>query len=159
MNKFSRDKIEFVGVIYHDSTSKGEGHPLAGMKVIFPPYLTYDENFMTNYTLDYVLTTAFAPHGFDILFNEGLLYPDIVSFNFSLTIDPDELLKPGSGIQIGSVATTVLCNQAVFQAWPPGTTAEVPCGDWTRTPVIVSGPGNFIVHHTNNTELLCFSWS
>ena len=99
------------------------------IRVFTPNYLTFvhDLNYIeSNYTRDGLQLqyhwfndscTTDCSHTvdhFDIEFTQGIMYPDIISLNFSLTLDSLGTVLVGSGIRTAAVVLQPLCIVSDF---------------------------------------------
>ena len=90
---------------------------------------TIFSSYSSNYTdLNIVNQTAVA---LELEFYDGILFPDIIQLNFSLTVDPDYQLRIGSGQLVVSVVIAPVCQTAYhhgFPAAPATSTSFTGCG-------------------------------
>ena len=99
----------------HDPLSQGEGLPTR-LRVITPDTLalTTPVSKASNYTdcascsLNVTDDGNFNSSSFDFEFNRGILYSDVVSLNFSLTVDPHGRGRPGA--KTAAVVLQPICN-------------------------------------------------
>ncbi len=54
----------------------------------------------------------------DFEFTGGILFPDIISFNFSLSVDPYKERPIGSGEATSAIVFHPICQQSKFRDWP-----------------------------------------
>lgn len=137
------DTLNFEAVIYHNEDSKAEGYPTR-IRVIAPNYVYFvdgTDTFVTNYTQGGVSTNMVTKHNttestiIDFEFPGGLLFPDVVSLNFSMTVDPLKERPTGSGEAATAVVFHPICQQSEFFTWPPADT-YAGCGSMTAEPFI-----------------------
>ncbi len=146
------ERVYFNGYTYHTNISKAEGHP-GRIRVISPNYLVFTENdtFTSNYSTQASIvmvtepnTTATTPLGkyFDLVFPAGFTYPDIITFNFSLTVDPNESRLPGAGVTTSNVLFSPVMERQVVDSYPAAADAANlhPFGEPVAVPVTVDAP-------------------
>ena len=103
----NREQVHFNAIIYHkydnqtmETLSPREGNT-CNFKVKGGNHMKFVENqdsITTNYTFqDHPI--YFRPNGVVMLFYRGILYPDIIEMNVSLTIDPEEIRPVGFGLE------------------------------------------------------------
>ena len=81
----------------------------------------------------------------NVPFSQGLTFRDIVTLNFSLTVDPDEFRAPGSGSAVSAIVFTPVCEvDNVYGT--VGTTVQ--CGPRQTVPFINIAPGTKVVLHS-----------
>ena len=71
----------------------------------------------------------------DIVFDDGIMFPDIISINFTLTVDPDGNMEKGKGDVDSMVVGYVLCRHSYFHSWPDSTEQ---CGPFSGVKVTVA---------------------
>ena len=76
-----------------------------------------------------------------IQFENGILFPDVISLNFTLTMDPYSERPIGSGELVFSVVAAPICQQSVYLTFPTTTTAFVGCGGYVSKSVSSMAPG------------------
>ena len=79
----------------------------------------------------------------DFEFVGGILFPDIISLNFTLSVDPEKERPVGSGDAQTAIVMHPICIQSVFQSWPADTSTYVGCGSMYAEPFISTSPGNY----------------
>ena len=79
----------------------------------------------------------------DFEFTGGILFPDIINLNFSLTVDPDSERPVGSGDANTAIVMHPICKQSQFADWPEDENSFVSCGSLASEPFISSAPGNY----------------
>ena len=80
----------------------------------------------------------------DFEFTGGILFPDIIELNFSLTVDPLKERPVGSGEATSAVVLHPICMQSVFDSWPATADSTwVGCGSMDAEPFRSIAPGNF----------------
>ena len=140
----------------HDQDSVAEGYPFA-LKIQMPNYIAYTntDSFATNYTLpgnpDPVIVYRNVTPGsldasgnsFEVIFFEipTFLFADIISFNFSLTVDPTAVRLEGSGQIMGTIVLSPQCQQNIINGYPAADTVVKQCGDMSQIPITVETPG------------------
>ena len=122
------DTVEVFAVIRHDRQSQGEAFP-GIIRVFTPNYLTFvhDVNHIeSNYTRDglqlqyhwhnntCISNCSHTVDHFDIEFAQGITYPDIITLNFSLTLDSLGTVLVGSGLRTAAVVLQPLCVVSDF---------------------------------------------
>jgi hypothetical protein len=80
----------------------------------------------------------------DFEFIGGILFPDKISLNFSLTIDPDEYRAVGSGKIDSSIVMHPLCRQSQFLDWPAKKDTYVSCGSMASESFISRAKGTLM---------------
>ena len=88
-----------------------------------------------------VLDTGDTVSVTDFEFTGGILFPDIISFNFSLTVDPNSERAIGSGEATTAIAMHPICIQSVFYDWPADDSTYVGCGTMTAETFISNSGG------------------
>lgn len=92
---------------------------------------------------DVTLTSGLVSNKyFDIVFPAGFTYPDIITFNFSLTVDPLESRLPGSGVTTATVLFVPVMMRNVIDSYPlPGDALNLnPMGKPVSVEVIMDTP-------------------
>ena len=88
--------------------------------------------------------TANATHNvnnmFDFVF-PSFTYVDIVELNFTMTVDPDAIRKPGSGNETAQVILVPVCDQNQIDGYPASDDDLTICGEYIQIPVMTSAPG------------------
>ena len=79
----------------------------------------------------------------DFEFVGGILFPDIISLNFTLSVDPEKERPVGSGDAQTAIVMHPICIQSVFQSWPADTSTYVGCGSMYAEPFISTSPGKY----------------
>jgi len=153
-------KVNFTTLIYHSNESKAEGYPTY-LRLYTPNYISYTDtdNFTTNYSLansqlevsvkdvnenDAGLT---AEGTFDLIhfeFPMGISYPDIVELNFSLTVDPTQMRRPGTGLEVAAVVAEMVCDQYQIEGYPVDEGDLTNCGTHEVVNVRTVAPGTFL---------------
>ena len=77
----------------------------------------------------------------DLLFPMGILFPDIISLNFSMIIDPDGIRPIGKGNETSTLVMFPLCQQSQFYNYPSNTSGFVTCGGVSSKTLIANVPG------------------
>ncbi len=117
-------------VIRHLETSKAEGYP-GIIRVITPMYISLTEEdksrvttnytdgrlVIKDYTIEY-LHGATHVHTFDIIFQDGITFPDIIELSFTLTVDPTGLRLPGSGAEASTIIMSPICHRNIIDDFP-----------------------------------------
>ena len=80
----------------------------------------------------------------DFEFVGGILFPDIISLNFTLSVDPEKERPVGSGDAQTAIVMHPICIQSVFQSWPADTSTYVGCGSMYAEPFISTSPGKYL---------------
>ena len=122
-----------------------EGYPTI-IKIILPKYLgfTSNNNFTSNYTINNsqldkaTMATTDDDRNLEITFPRGVTYADIIEFNFTLTVDPNELKELGSADETLLLASLLICNQSIIDDFPSEGNELRLCGEITTGPVTVS---------------------
>ena len=144
-----RDILQLEAVIYHDEDSKAEGLP-ARIRVIAPAYVKYIPNtnsFESNYSVaqvsqDKVIVQSTNEVSItDFEFVGGILFPDIISLNFTLSVDPNKDRPVGSGNANTAIVMHPICTQSQFQEWPKEPTDFVGCGSMATASFVSTAPG------------------
>ncbi len=78
---------------------------------------------------------------FDFVFSGGVTFADIISFNFSLTVDPTGLRVEGTPDAEGAVALAMVCTQNEYDAYPDPAETDKTCGETVLLPVKVTTGG------------------
>ena len=65
------------------------------------------------------------------------MFPDMISINFTLTVDPDDKMEKGKGDVDSMVVGYVLCKHSYFHNWPDNTEQ---CGPFSGVKLTVSSP-------------------
>jgi hypothetical protein len=113
-------------VFYHNfnlsnPVSQSEGWPNVNIRVIAPSFLQFingTNNFTTNYTNGFATVLNQSTFTAEIQLSRGLLFPDFVAINFSLSVDPSRELPIGSGIKFAPIVVFPACQQSVFAGFP-----------------------------------------
>ena len=71
------------------------------------------------------------------MFDDGIMFPDIISLNFTLTVDPDGNMEKGKGDVDSMVVGYVLCRHSYFHNWPANTEQ---CGPFSGVKLTVGSP-------------------
>ena len=71
----------------------------------------------------------------DIIFDDGIMFPDIIGLNFTLTVN--ENMDKGKGDLDSMVVGYVLCKHSYFQSWPDNLEQ---CGPFSGVKVSVTTP-------------------
>ena len=71
----------------------------------------------------------------DIIFDDGIMFPDIISVNFTLTVN--ENMGVGKGEVHSMVVGYLLCKHSYFHSWPDNTEQ---CGPFSGVKVTVASP-------------------
>ena len=134
--------------------------PFPQLRIIYPSWLSFvssSDTCMTNYTTgntedctvawleddreennlnishsQIVINSRGSP---DIIFDDGIMFPDIISINFTLTVNED--LEAGKGDLDSMVVGYVLCKHSYFQSWPDNIEQ---CGPFSGVKVTVATP-------------------
>ena len=95
-----------------------------------------------------VLDTGSEVSVTDFVFTGGILFPDIISLNFTMSVDPDMERPVGSGEAKTAVVMHPVCIQSVFSDWPIDDETYVGCGSMAAVPFISVSPGTriFCIH-------------
>jgi len=133
------------------------------IRVLGPKYLAYEaddeQSLSTNYTLTGTpsqnVTIQRGPNSFvgipiDIEFGHGLKFADIVSVNFTMTVDKNQQRPVGSGRSETAVVFHPLCKQNVFSSYPANDNTYVSCGTLTSRPFFSDAPGKYFVLSSGN---------
>ena len=144
--------INFTALVYHHQNqtaglpgaiSRAEGWPVARLRILGPAFIKYDpavNNVSSNYTNLTVVNQNAVP--LELEFSYGFLFPDVVTLNFSLTMDPDAERPIGSGELIVSVVIAPICRQSTFFGFPANTTPVFAgCGGYVTKSVGSLAPG------------------
>ena len=91
-----------------------------------------------------VLDTGETVSVTDFEFTGGILFPDIISLKFSLTVDPNSERAIGSGEATTAIAMHPICIQSVFYDWPKDENTYVGCGTMTAETFISNSGGMYI---------------
>ena len=143
----SGDQITVSAIIAHSHFSKAEGHDAVNVRLITPMWLGFDSvvnTCQTNYTENAECTVE-HPHGdknssVTFVFNNGIYYSDIISINFTLTVDPLGKLPFGKGLLDSAIVSQVQCKQSVFHSYPATNETLNVCGAYVHTSVKVLSP-------------------
>lgn len=93
---FFRDMVNFSTLIYHNLNttpyngpiSLAEAWPEAAIRIVYPKYLAVqNQSFSSNYTTGKLLFNL-TGNGMVVRFLSGILFTDIIQFNFSLQLNP-----------------------------------------------------------------------
>ena len=106
-----------MATMRHNHMSQGEGFPTR-LRVFTPNTLaltdpiTKESNYTTcsNCNLNLTHDDNFNGSFFDFEFDQGILYSDHVSLNFSMTVDPKDRARPGSGVKTAAVVLQPICK-------------------------------------------------
>ena len=137
------DKIEITAVVYHSDISTGEGSVDNDniVRLILPPWLDYvfgEDTCLTNYTADNLCVERNNSQGRpDFLFPNGINFPDIISMNFTLSVDTYNRLGVGRGDVPSMAVSQVVCFPATFGSWPDN--YEM-CGPYQGVKIVVASP-------------------
>lgn len=93
----------------------------------------------------------------DFEFEGGILFPDIISLNFTMSVDPDKERPVGSGDLTTAIVMHPVCSQPTFHDWPADADTFVGCGSMYVDPFVSSSPGNFILVKQNSPFLQSLS--
>lgn len=135
-------------IIRHSDESKVESFP-GLVRVITPHYLSFtaDDLVSSNYTvasgeqvtakaLDDTESAVFHANAFDLNFPRGITFDDVINVTFTMTVDPNELLEKGSGVDTPNVVLSPVCHQWVRSNYPvvdpvdpPAYQFRTQCGD------------------------------
>jgi hypothetical protein len=77
----------------------------------------------------------------DFEFTGGILFPDIISLNFTLTVDPDQERPVGSGEAASAIVMHPICRQSQFLDWPADNLTYVGCGSMVAEAFTSIAPG------------------
>lgn len=78
---------------------------------------------------------------FDWEFANSLTFPDIVSLNFSLTVDPKRKRLPGSPNVVAPVIMQPLCKVPIISGSPAVGKEYQPCGTMATAQATITTPG------------------
>ena len=114
--------VSVSSIIKHDPTSKGEAYP-ASVRVILDDFTGIDQDIIfTNYTVadvSIIVTDATENHGgfIDIVFPNGIMFPDIIELNFTIILDP--LRKRRSEVSmVNTVILSATCHVFPHASYP-----------------------------------------
>lgn len=141
------EKVVITGIIKHSAYSRAEAHGLTKVRLITPVWLGYilsSDSCTTNYTVDNKCSID-QPNGdgntsVNFLFYNGIYYTDIISINFTLTVDPLNKLLPGRGSLNSSILSYVHCTQSQFLGFPTTNSTFVTCGPYVNKMVGITSP-------------------
>jgi hypothetical protein len=80
-----------------------------------------------------------------IEFENGILFPDVITLNFSLSMDPHRQRPIGSGELVFSVVIAPVCQQSVYSGFPNSPTTFVGCGGYVSESVGSLAPGKALL--------------
>ena len=144
------DTVEIKALIYHINGSKAEGKP-ARIRAMLPRYVKYvtdsstkNDSFLSNYSLP-----TQSPHSnepvdvvagtegtyVDFIFKEGILFPDVIELNFTVTVDPDFLIPVGRGEEDHAIVLTAVCDQEQIHGYPADDSKLTSCGEMYTEPM------------------------
>ena len=143
------DKINIEAVMYHQEISTGEGKVDSEnyVRMILPPWLDYvygEDTCVTNYTQPNTTdnTCQVRNNSFgrpDFLFSNGINFPDVISVNFSITVDRYDRLGVGRGNVPSMAVSYLICFPAPFGNIPWPTDYEI-CGPYEGVKIVVASP-------------------
>jgi len=82
-----------------------------------------------SYVTEEVDSTASLTYSRDFVFLHGLSYPDVISLNLTLTVDPNGHRMPGAERESSAIVLTPLCEQSIIDGYPTSTAeASRHCG-------------------------------
>ncbi len=132
-------------------TSLAEGHP-GKLRVVMPDFLAFtaddQADVATNYTG--VVSNYFLPENaassdifntFDLVFESGVTFADVIAFSFSLTVDPVARRSEGSPDAEGVVSLAMVCTQNEYDSFPVAPDLDRPCGETVHLTVRVTTAG------------------
>eukprot|EP00094_Tigriopus_californicus_P011496 TCALIF_11101-PA protein Name:"Protein of unknown function" AED:0.09 eAED:0.09 QI:0/0.77/0.73/0.95/0.48/0.58/46/1495/2737 len=137
------DIIHVESLIYHDMDSSIEGYPTK-IRVITPKHIALMEDNIVkaNYSLNHSSDDALMiPDyysndtllgGFDIVFPQGISFPDIISLNLTLTVDPENIRKPGSEEEVATIVLSPICFNVLDNS-------TVQCGSFISFEITIAG--------------------
>ena len=73
----------------------------------------------------------------------GILFPDIISLNFSMIIDPDGIRPIGKGDELSTIVMFPLCQHTRFNNYPSNASEFVACGGVSTKTLIANVPGKY----------------
>ena len=120
IHEFSRVPISTI--IKHDNTSKAEAFP-AHLRIILDDFTGVDlETLSTNYTVaDVTIIVADATEdqgGFvDLVFPNGIMFPDIIELNFTIILDPMRKRRNEENM-INTVILSAICHVFPMRTTP-----------------------------------------
>jgi len=145
--------LNFSTVLFHSNYSRAEGAGNVVVRLIMPVWLGYDSSinsFTTNYTSGTCSTLQSGGdknNSLSFVFSNGVFFSDYISLNFSLTVDPLDLLGNGRGIVNSSIIAQVHCMSSVFLGFPAASTTVMICGPYMQTSLSVLSPPDCSVEH------------
>ena len=80
----------------------------------------------------------------DFEFTGGILFPDIISLNFTLSVDPAGERPVGAGASNTGIVVHPVCIQSQFHSWPADGSTYVGCGSMVAEPFISLSAGTCI---------------
>ncbi len=119
-------------------------------------YLTASDTFDCNYTSganrdeavqlvqpdDFVTDLSTDTDGVLIFkFPWGITYADIITCNFTMTVDPNSIRQKGSGNEDGAVVAVAVCEQQQIDSFPGTAGDKTYCGDHEVATVTAEAPG------------------
>jgi len=79
----------------------------------------------------------------DIFFPVGILFPDVISLNFSMIVDPYGERAWGKGPENSTVVMFPNCIQWVHAGYPISASDYVACGGMATNTIVANVPGNY----------------
>jgi hypothetical protein len=79
----------------------------------------------------------------DISFPVGILFPDVISLNFSMIVDPYGERAWGKGPENSTVVMFPICRQYPFEGYPISASDYVSCGGMATNTIVANVPGNY----------------
>ncbi len=148
-----RDKIRLESVIFHGPGSAGEGIKTT-LRVIAPSFVKYvtdSDTFESNYTFGEANPSVTVNTNYDgvsitdISLEGGVYFPDVISLNFTLSVDPEKERPVGSGDLESAIVMYPICKQSVFADYPADTDTFIGCGSLYAESFTSSSPGKALM--------------
>lgn len=92
----------------------------------------------------------------DFEFTGGILFPDIISLNFTLSVDPAGERPVGAGASNTGIVVHPVCIQSQFHSWPADGSTYVGCGSMVAEPFISLSAGTCIFFCQSSITQGCF---
>ena len=138
------DRISINATVSHAPLSRAEGSD-SKVRLIIPQWLGYDSTLDTCTTNYSSSCNIEQPNGdkesaLIFVFSNGIHYTDIISINFTLTVDPLGRLPSGKGLLDTPIISQALCSSSSFYGIPVDDSTISVCGPFIHTSVKVLSP-------------------